>query len=218
MLSKAQLKPHKQVKISKECANLKFQVLSKFVQKFSYCSSCMQQFEEILIAEEFAQAKYYEARHQLTGSSRPFIEPRLQPSPQPLHYPPNCSPVPPNYSPAPPPMQRFAPDNISIKSAPTLTRSTSGSHVCASPPTARPRAKKWPRGHAHYRLSSSASTSSLSSTTSTISRPKSYVPFEESFDTHIASVHGWAGLAGGRGRQAPPTGSHPPPSGSHGVR
>ena len=115
-------------------------------------------------------------------------------------------------------MQRFAPDNISIKSAPTLTRSTSGSHVCASPPTARPRAKKWPRGHAHYRLSSSASTSSLSSTTSTISRPKSYVPFEESFDTHIASVHGWAGMAGGRGRQAPPTGSHPPPSGSHGVR
>ena len=127
----------------------------------------------------------------VSSSSRPFIEPRLQPSPQPLHYPPNCSPVPPNYSPAPPPMQRFAPDNISIKSAPTLTRSTSGSHVCASPPTARPRAKKWPRGHAHYRLSSSASTSSLSSTTSTISRPKSYVPFEGWVETP-ATPPGWA--------------------------
>ena len=106
----------------------------------------MQQFEDGLIAEELAQTSYYNARPQLLlmGSSRPFIEPKLQ-KPQGQR-----GQSQPQGQGQPPP--RLALDNLSVRSAPTLTRSTSGSHLCtASPPSNRPRVRKWPRGHHHYR-------------------------------------------------------------------
>ena len=146
----------------------------------------MQQFEDNLIAEEFAQAKYYERKHPILGSSRPFIEPKLQPQP---HTPTSRGEA-----------SRLALDNLSVgsvRSAPTLTRSASGisvsgGHGCASPPTTRPtKLRKWPRGHHHYRLSSSASTSSLSSNASSLPRPKSYVPFEGWVETPPPPP-GWA--------------------------
>merc|ERR1712018_833413 len=69
-----------------------------------------QQFQEALIAEETAQAKYYQAIHDLKNSSKPFIQPKLTSS-------------------------RSSLDNVSIKSAPTLTRSTSDIHP--TPPMLR---------------------------------------------------------------------------------
>ena len=64
-----------------------------------------QQFEADLFAEESAQTKYYEMK----ASARPFIEPKLVPQQKKL-------------------MQMDSHDTISIHSAPTLTRSTSGGH------------------------------------------------------------------------------------------
>ena len=157
----------------------------------------MQQFEDVLISEEIAQVKYYQAtqpqqqqlqRPLILGSTRTFIEPKLQPQQPPPGYHPGT----PGYA-----QQQQAPlafDTISIRSAPTLTRSISGSQVCASPTILRPRSnRKWPRGHHnHNRLSSSASTSSLSSQASTIStRPRSYVPFEGWVET-LPPPPGWA--------------------------
>ena len=60
-----------------------------------------QQFDADLFAEESAQTKYYEMK----ASARPFIEPKLVPQQKKL-------------------MQMASHDNISIHSAPTLTRSS----------------------------------------------------------------------------------------------
>ena len=126
-----------------------------------------QQFDADLFAEESAQTKYYEMK----ASARPFIEPKLVPQ-QKL-------------------MQMASHDNISIHSAPTLTRSTSGGHhvMTASPPPAV-RLRKWTKGH--NRLANSASTNSLtrkslptsgSQTSLMTPRPKSYVPFQGCVET-----------------------------------
>ena len=177
----------------------------------SHCNLRMQQFEDVLISEEIAQVKYYQAtqpRQQkipplILGSTRTFIEPKLQqlPPPPPPGYPGGT----PGYAHLGNSSGGYASsqtplgfDTISIRSAPTLTRSISGSQVCASnsPTNLRPKSnRKWPRGHHlhnHNRLSSSASTSSLSSQASTIStRPRSYVPFEGWVET-LPPPPGWA--------------------------
>ena len=127
-----------------------------------------QQFDADLFAEESAQTKYYEMK----ASARPFIEPKLVPQQKKL-------------------MQMASHDNISIHSAPTLTRSTSGGHqimTTSSPPAVRLR--KWAKGH--NRLANSASTNSLtrkslptsgSQTSLMTPRPKSYVPFQGCVET-----------------------------------
>ena len=106
------------------------------------------QFQEALIAEETAQAKYYQAIHDLKNSSKPFIQPKLTSS-------------------------RSSLDNVSIKSAPTLTRSASDIHP--TPPMLRQ--KRRPK---NYKLSNSASTNSIHHT---LPRPKSYVPFQGCVET-----------------------------------
>ena len=136
----------------------------------------MQQFDSELLAEESAQTKYYEMK----AAARPFIEPKLvsQQPPQP-------------HQPQPQKMLMMAShDNISIHSAPTLTRSTSGGHM-ASPPAVRLRDRKWNKaGGGGHRLANSASTNSLSRKSLTNSqssltapRPKSYVPFQGCVET-----------------------------------
>ena len=89
-----------------------------------------QQFDADLFAEESAQTKYYEMK----ASARPFIEPKLVPQQKKL-------------------MQMASHDNISIHSAPTLTRSTSGGHhvMTASSPTAV-RLRKWAKSNLIFRL------------------------------------------------------------------
>ena len=163
----------------------------------SHCNLRMQQFEDVLISEEIAQVKYYQATQPrqplILGSTRTFIEPKLQQPPPPGY--PGCTP---GYAPGYASQTPLGFDTISIRSAPTLTRSISGSQVGASnsPTNLRPKSnRKWPRGHHlhnHNRLSSSASTSSLSSQASTIStRPRSYVPFEGWVET-VPPPPGWA--------------------------
>ena len=129
----------------------------------------MQQFEAELYSEELAQNKYYEMK----ANARSFIEPKmpkLLPSKK---------------------LLMSSSDNISMHSAPTLTRSTSGGHltVSATSPPPAVRLRKY-KGH---KLANSASTNSLSrkstshSQTSltilTAPRPKSYVPFQGCVET-----------------------------------